>query len=273
VRFGVYVPTFGEYDVRTLAELAREAEAAGWDGFFVWDHVLWSPDGSGLADTTVALTAIALSTERVRFGALVTALARRRPWKLARETATLDRLSGGRLVVGAGLGASGDLVPVGDGRPPRDLGAVLDEGLEVLAALWSGEPVTRGGEHFRLEAARISPPPLQRPRIPIWVAGFWPNRPPMRRAARWDGALPLRRGSLLEELTPEELGACVGYLRAHRKDHAPFDVIAFRTTTERSPELVGEYEAAGATWWLEAVNPLSESLAHFRTRVSAGPPR
>jgi alkanesulfonate monooxygenase SsuD/methylene tetrahydromethanopterin reductase-like flavin-dependent oxidoreductase (luciferase family) len=214
VRFAVYVPTFGEYDVPTLAALAREAEAAEWDGFFIWDHLLWAPQpGAPLADTTVALTAIALATERVRFGALVTALARRRPWKLAKETATLDRLSGGRLVVAVGLGGGGDLEPVGETLDERERAGVLDEGLGVLSALWSGEPITHEGRAFRLAGARMLPTPLQQPRIPIWVAGFWPNKPPFRRAARWDGAVPLRRGFLLEGLPPAELRDCVNYIR------------------------------------------------------------
>jgi luciferase-like monooxygenase len=274
VRFGVYVPAFGEYDAPTLAALAREAEDAGWDGFFIWDHLLWAPDpGSPLADTTVALTAIALATERVRFGALVTALARRRPWKLAKEAATLDRLSGGRLVVGVGLGARGDLEPVGETVDQGERAALLDEGVEVLASLWSGEPIRYEGRAFRLAGARMLPTPLQRPRIPIWVAGFWPNKPPFRRAARWDGAVPLRRGALLEGLSPGELRDCVAYIGAHRADDAPIDVLAFGTSRERNPELVAECEAAGATWWLEAVNPLEESLAEFRARMTLGPPR
>jgi alkanesulfonate monooxygenase SsuD/methylene tetrahydromethanopterin reductase-like flavin-dependent oxidoreductase (luciferase family) len=129
VRFGVYVPTFGEYDVPTLTALARGAEDAGWDGFFIWDHLFWAPQqGAPLADTTVALTAIALATERVRFGALVTPLARRRPWKLAKEAATLDRLSGGRLVIGVGLGGRGDLEPVGETVDEHERAALLDEG-------------------------------------------------------------------------------------------------------------------------------------------------
>jgi alkanesulfonate monooxygenase SsuD/methylene tetrahydromethanopterin reductase-like flavin-dependent oxidoreductase (luciferase family) len=273
VRFGVYVPTFGEYDVPTLAELARESEAAGWDGFFIWDHLLWSPGGRGLADTTVALTAIALATERVRFGALVSALARRRPWKFAKETATLDRLSGGRLVVGVGLGASSDIHPVGEEGDARHVAEVLDEGLELLQALWSGTPVTHRGRHFTLDAAQILPAPLQLPRIPIWVAGFWPSRAPFRRAARWDGALPLKRGHLLEELSPEELRRCSEYLHEQRSANAPFDLIAFSTSMRRDPQLVAAREEAGASWWLESVNPLSESLRDFRSRVIRhGPP-
>lgn len=272
MRFGVYVPTFGEYDVRTLAALAGEAERAGWDGFFIWDHLFWAPrQGVPLADTTVALTAIALATERVRFGALVTPLARRRPWKLAKEAATLDRLSGGRLVVGVGLGGRGDFEPVGETVDEGERAALLDEGLEVLTSLWSGVPVSHAGRAFRLAGASMLPTPLQQPRIPIWVAGFWPNKPPFRRAARWDGAVPLRRGLLLEGLSPAELHDCTAYMRAHRADDAPFDVLVFGTSPERSRELTAEYEAAGATWLIEAVNPLEESLDEFRPRMIRGP--
>jgi alkanesulfonate monooxygenase SsuD/methylene tetrahydromethanopterin reductase-like flavin-dependent oxidoreductase (luciferase family) len=150
VRFGVYVPTFGEYDVETLAEFAAESEVAGWDGFFIWDQLVARPDPQqDLADTTVALTAIALTTDRLRFGPLVTPLARRRPWKLAKEMATLDHLSGGRLVLGVGLGEPGDTVPFGEGAPPHDVAARLDESLELLAAFWRGEHVEHDGEHFR----------------------------------------------------------------------------------------------------------------------------
>ena len=199
-----------------------------------------------LADTTVALTAIALATERVRFGALVTPLARRRPWKLAKEAATLDRLSGGRLVVGAGLGAKGDTAPFGEGAPAAELAERLDEGLELLAALWSGQPVSREGEHFRVRDGLLRPAPLQRPRIPIWIAGFWPNRPPFRRAARWDGALPLTRGHLMKELSAGELRRCRDYISLHRTSSDPFDLVAFAATQPRTPEVVAEYEEAGS---------------------------
>ncbi len=274
MRFGVYVPTFGEYDVETLAELAREAEAAGWDGFFIWDHLAWTPRAEQpLADTTVALAAIALATERMRFGALVTALARRRPWKVAKETATLDRLSGGRLVVGAGLGAAPDMLPFGEGGAPAELAQHLDDGLDLLTSLWSEEPVSHAGEHFCVEGAALRPTPLQQPRIPIWVAGFWPNRPPFRRAGRWDGAVPLARGHLLKELPPGELRRCRDYISGHRTSSEPFDLVAFAVTQLRTPETVAEYEAAGATWWVEAVDPLAESLADFRRRIGRGPMR
>jgi alkanesulfonate monooxygenase SsuD/methylene tetrahydromethanopterin reductase-like flavin-dependent oxidoreductase (luciferase family) len=273
MRFGVYVPTSGEYEVPALVELARDAESVGWDGFFIWDNILATFDGSGvLADTTVALTAIALATERMRFGALVTPMARRRPWKLAKETATLDRLSDGRLVVGAGLGGTWDFAPVGELETGPRRAAILDETLDVLTALWSGRPISRRGEFFALDEARMLPTPVQRPRIPIWVAGYWPGRAPFRRAARWDGVAPLRAGALFQQLTPEELHDCVDAVGAHRRVSAPFDVVFFHTSRGRGAARVPEYADAGATWWLESTSPLEESLNEFRRRLHAGPP-
>jgi alkanesulfonate monooxygenase SsuD/methylene tetrahydromethanopterin reductase-like flavin-dependent oxidoreductase (luciferase family) len=207
----------------------------------------------------------------VRFGALVTPLARRRPWKLAKEAATLDRLSGGRLVVGAGLGAKGDRLPFEDDVPPADLAGQLDEGLELIESLWSGQPVYHEGEHFRVRDAVLRPAPLQRPRIPVWVAGFWPNRRPFRRAARWDGALPLTRGHLLKELSAPELRECRDFISAHRTSSGPFDLVAFAAGQPRTPELIAEYGDAGATWWIEAVDPSAESPGDFRARIASGP--
>src|SRR5919201_3129869 len=159
MRFGVYVPTFGEYDVRTLVDLAREAEAAAWDGFFIWDHLVWAPNGAPLVDATVALTAIALATERLRIGAVITPLARRRPWKFAKEAATLDQLSGGRLVAGVGLGIESDFLPVGERFDAAERARRLDEGLEVINDLWKGEPVRHDGERFQIDGVAMLPTP------------------------------------------------------------------------------------------------------------------
>ncbi len=287
MRFGIYAPASGDYDVPTLCALAREAEAAGWDGFFLWDNILATFDGSGvLADTTVALTAVALATQRLRFGTLVTPVARRRPWKLAKETATLDRLSGGRLVLGVGLGGSWDFAPLGEGEPDRARAARYDDTLALLAKLWTGESVDHRTDHFAVEYAQMGPAPVQRPRIPVWVGGYWPGGAPFRRAARWDGVAPLKKGHFLEQLTPDELAACARHVAAHRdrgeaavsSDRtpktalSPFDVIFFHTATTRDAALVDDYAQAGATWWLEATYPPTESLAAFRARVAAGPP-
>ena len=177
-RRGIFVAPFGElFDVRVLADLARRAEDRGWDGFFVWDHVRYSPPTLEVADPWVALTAIALATERVRIGPLVTPLARRRPHKLARETITLDHVSRGRLVLGAGLGSDnhGEFEDFGEVTAPRERAELLDDGLVALTRHWQ----------------EFAPRPVQQPRIPIWIAARWPNRRPVRRAARWDGLFPI----------------------------------------------------------------------------------
>lgn len=272
MRFGVYAPLSGEYDVAAVAALAREAEAAGWDGFFVWDNLMATFDGTGVvADTTVALTAVATATRRLRIGALVTPLARRRPWKYAKELATLDALSGGRLVAGVGLGAPTDFWAFGDEQDERVKAAMLDEALEVVAALWGGEDVHHEGRHFTLRHARLLPMPVQRPRIPVWVAGSWPGTKPFERAARWDGVAPVRAGEAFSGLAPDELRACAGHVAARRTSAAPFDVVHFATGGARDAA-VADYAAAGATWWLASTVPGEESLDAFRARVAAGPP-
>ncbi|MFL5780984.1 MAG: LLM class flavin-dependent oxidoreductase [Thermoleophilaceae bacterium] len=273
MRYAVYAPTSGEYDVPALAELARGAERAGWAGFFVWDNLMATFDGSNvLADTTVALTAIALATERLRFGAMVTPLPRRRPWKLAKETATLDVLSGGRLVLGVGLGGTWDFAPFGEDVPLRTRGDLLDEGLDVVTRLWEGAPVDHRGRHFALQGARLVPRPVQRPRIPIWCAGYWPGGRALRRAARWDGVAPLSRDGDFRGLSPSELRRCVDYVMRHRPTRDALDVVHFQTAGDPggTPE---EYARAGATWWFESTFPPEEGLAEFRARIEAGPPR
>lgn len=273
MRFGVYAPTSGEYDVSTLVELARAAERSGWDGMFVWDNILSTFDDSGhLDDSTVALTAIVLATERIHCGPIVTPLTRRRPWKVAKEMATLDRLSGGRLILGVGLGGTWDFAPFAEAPPGRDRGELLDEALAVLTACWTGEDVNHRGRHFTVEGARMRPVPVQRPRIPIWTAGYWPGTAPFRRAAAWDGVAPLRKGRIFEGLTPEELAACLRYVRRYRGEDRRLDAVYFHTRAGDGAR-VDEYAAAGATWWLESTNPATETLRDFQARVHAGPPR
>jgi alkanesulfonate monooxygenase SsuD/methylene tetrahydromethanopterin reductase-like flavin-dependent oxidoreductase (luciferase family) len=219
VRRGIFVAPFGALaDVRVLAELAAAAEAAGFDGFFVWDHIRYSPPTLEVADPWIALTAVALATERLRLGPLVTPVSRRRPHKLARETATLDRLSGGRLVLGAGLGSDnhGEFEDFGEVSEPRERAKLLDEGLERLELYWR----------------ELAPPPVQQPRIPVWIAARWPNRRPVRRAARWDGLFPIDLPG------PEAL--------AELREEVEGDLIVTNPPgTDTAP-----WEEAGATWCL-----------------------
>jgi hypothetical protein len=296
VRYGINIPPFAEFsDVRILADLAREAEAAGWDGFFVWDHMMMGT--FPIADPWIALAAIALATERLRIGPMVTPLPRRRPTKLARETDTLDHLSRGRLILGVGTGSGPwEYDYLGEQGDARVRGEMLDEGLEVLAGIWSGNPFNHVGAHYRVQGtppfdttsapaeARFAPPALQQPRIPVWVAGMWPNKPPFRRAARWDGVFPIKLSDSFEMITPHELHACAAYTLAHHTGDAPFTVVvsgqSTRDGTVWPAGTVSDYVAAGATWWLEDITPWRfewESgpwpVAAMRERVRKGPPR
>jgi alkanesulfonate monooxygenase SsuD/methylene tetrahydromethanopterin reductase-like flavin-dependent oxidoreductase (luciferase family) len=277
MRFSVYVPNFATFgSVSMLVTLAQAAEAAGWDGFFLWDHLLPDADSAHgpVADPWIALTAIAGATSRLRFGALITPFPRRRPWKLARETVTLDHYSGGRLVVGAGIGGDWwrEYSAVGESSDAQTHGEMLDEELDILTELWTGTPVTYHGTHYTLDNARFLPPPLQVPRIPIWVGGVWPGTRPFRRAARWDGIIPTGRNGTPG---PDDIRQMRAYIDHYRRATTPFDVV-FQgrandlAAAERSAH-VAEYAAAGVTWWLEQVWP-NVALTEVRALIDHGPP-
>jgi alkanesulfonate monooxygenase SsuD/methylene tetrahydromethanopterin reductase-like flavin-dependent oxidoreductase (luciferase family) len=228
-------------DPRLLAELAREAEDAGWDGAFLWDHMVYPPDAERLADPWVALAAMAMTTERVRLGPMVTPPGRRRPQKLSREIVTLDHLSRGRTILGLGLGSDnrGELSPFGDPSDPKELARRLDDALAKLPRYWEGE---------------LKPAPVQRPRIPIWLAGRWPNRRPLRRAANWDGyfVIDLESPEQLHELAQELPGP-------------PFELVTDIEPGE-DPE---PWIRAGATWVLTSFGPDPDPDA-VRETIRAG---
>ncbi|HEY0068825.1 MAG TPA: LLM class flavin-dependent oxidoreductase [Chloroflexia bacterium] len=278
MRYGVIVPNFGEYsDARTVAGLAREAEEAGWDGFFIWDQMsMDTPEP--VADPWIVLAAVAMSTSRVRLGPLVTPIARRRPWKLAREAVTLDHLSGGRLILGVGLGAfqHEEFEALGDVGDPRVRAEMLDEGLQVLVGLWSGLPFSFEGKHYHIQEARFLPTPLQKPRIPIWVAGNWPTKAPFRRAARWDGVIPGWDIMGGQKQHPEEVAAMIEYIQSHRTSEGPFEVAYGAKSTgdpAQDASITRPYIEAGITWWLEDLNPWRGTLPQMRERVRKGPPK
>jgi alkanesulfonate monooxygenase SsuD/methylene tetrahydromethanopterin reductase-like flavin-dependent oxidoreductase (luciferase family) len=270
LRCGVSLPLFDPLaDPALVARLAAEAEEAGWHGVFVWDHIRWREPIGAVGDTQVTLAAIATATERVRFGPMVTPLARRRPVKLARETAALDVLSGGRLTLGVGLGSDefgSEYVITGEELDDRRRARMLDEALEILEAAWSGEPVSHRGEHYTVDAMRFLPRPLQRPRVPVWVAGY-PGKPrPMRRAARYDGFFPVNLDS------PDQLAEIVARLGALRQEAGrppdePYDVIAgLDPGTDPAP-----YHRAGATWWLTGPDWERISVDQVRGMIREGP--
>jgi alkanesulfonate monooxygenase SsuD/methylene tetrahydromethanopterin reductase-like flavin-dependent oxidoreductase (luciferase family) len=277
VRCAVGLPNVGEFgDPATLVGLAVEAEEAGWDGVFLWDHVLFHDQSWPVANPVVTLAAIAARTARVRLGILVTALPRRRVQTVARESASLDALSGGRLVFGAGLGSlDEEYSAFGEDPDLRGRAARLDESLTALDRLWSGEPVTMHGRFVTVDGVRMAPASVQRPRIPIWCAGRWPTRAGFRRAARWDGAMPTFAGFGRERPVPVgSLAEVAEFLRAERGSLDGFELaVEGRTDEAGGAEVVAGYAAVGLTWWVEAMGWWRGGVAGARARIAAGPPR
>jgi alkanesulfonate monooxygenase SsuD/methylene tetrahydromethanopterin reductase-like flavin-dependent oxidoreductase (luciferase family) len=288
MRFGITLPPFADFsDPRALAELAHEAETAGWDGFFIWDHIFFDPTFHPVADPWVALAAVALNTQHLRIGTMITPIARRRPWKLARETVSLDLLSNGRLILGVGLGdpVQWDFGFFGEVTDPKTRARRLEEGLDILTGLWSGRPFSYQGDQYTVKEVTFRPTPLQSPRIPIWVGGWWPNKLPLRRAARWDGVCPAKWGG---SITPDEWLELLAYIQRHRTATAPFEAVHLGATPGedaiQAAELVESYAKAGVTWWLESVDPwrfgwswevawAPEATRLMRERILQGPPR
>jgi alkanesulfonate monooxygenase SsuD/methylene tetrahydromethanopterin reductase-like flavin-dependent oxidoreductase (luciferase family) len=270
MRSGLFLPLFDPLaDPAVVARLAADAEEAGWDGFFVWDQIRWREPVRAVGDTQVTLAAIAAATGRLRFGPLVTPLARRRPVKVARETVALDLLSGGRLTLGVGLGSddfASEYSMTGEELDDRRRARMLDEALEILMAAWSGEPVQHRGEHYTVDAMRFLPRPVQRPRVPVWVAGFAGKSKPMRRAARYDGFFPVNLDS------PGQLAEIVARVRSLREDAGrapdePYEVIVeLEPGTDPAP-----YREAGATWWLVAPEWEGISVDGVRGVIRDGP--
>jgi len=287
MRHGLSVPNFGAgLDASRVAEWARSAEDAGWDGFFLWDHLFAFADGPvDVVDPFVALTAAACATRTIRLGTLVTPLPRRRPLVVARQSATLDHLSGGRLVLGVGSGAGPfEWDFCGEERDPVIRGEMLDEHLELLSRLWSGEPVRHEGRFYTVAgpdwSARCHPPPLQQPRIPVWVGGTWPGARPFARAARWDGVVPMRADG---RWTVDDTAAVSARMRSVRAGaDTPFEIAV---PGESDPAdgsrraTFADHAGAGATWWVEAVHPWRYgdpeqgewNLDAMQERIEAGP--
>jgi alkanesulfonate monooxygenase SsuD/methylene tetrahydromethanopterin reductase-like flavin-dependent oxidoreductase (luciferase family) len=258
-RRGLFVAPFDALaDPRVVGDLAAAAEEAGWDGFFVWDHLQYGDRVGAIADPWICCAAIAMRTERLVFGPMVTPLARRRPQVLARQAASLAVLSGGRLVLGLGLGDDwvGEFSAFGDEPDPKVRGRMLDEGLEVLTALLSGEPVDHDGEHFPARDVRFRPAPG----VPIWLAGRFGNRAPLRRAARHDGFFVIGLDG------PDDLDAVTDGLAGH--EPAPgFDLVV----DLRPEQDVGPWLDRGASWVLTRIGPFDIDLDEVRTIVEAGP--
>ena len=259
---GVFLPPFDELaDPVLVATLAAEAEVAGWDGIFLWDHIAYRAPVQAIADPWLTLAAMASATQQIRLGPMVTPLPRRRPVVVARETATLDLLSGGRLIFGVGIGGdkSREFSATGDEGDDRIRGRMLDEGLQILAEAWNGELVQHHGEHYVVDRLTFYPVPVQRPRPPVWVAARAGNPAPLRRAARWDGVFPI------DLQVPDDL---IGVVREVGRDPAAFDIVASGPPgADPVP-----WRAAGATWWLVALGITDCTVDRARGVIRDGPP-
>ena len=266
MRSGLYLPIFGELaDPRAVARLSAEAEEAGWDGVFVWDHLRWRAPVKQAGDPWITLAAIAAATEQVRLGPMVMPLPRRRPAKVARESVALDLLSRGRLTLGVGIGSdrfAHEFSKTGEQLDDRARGQMLDEALEILTAAWAGEPVHHHGDHYTVDDIQFLPRPVQRPGVPVWIAGFPGNVKPMRRAARYDGFFPVN----LEH--PDQLAEVVATITDLREDSsAPYDfVVSLPVGVDPHP-----WQQAGATWLIWGVDPEGASLDQVRAVLRDGP--
>lgn len=287
MQYSINIPNFGDFaDARAVVRVAAAAEQAGWDGLFVWDHVVHNKAarrGQPFADPWMLLTAAALTTSRIRLGPLVTPVARRRPEQLARQVATLDALSGGRVIFGAGLGGPIDdeFGSFGEPTDPVVLAERLDEGLELVVRYWAGEAVSHEGRYYQVRDVTLLPATVQQPRPPVWIGGYWPRRAPMRRAARWDGAVPLFSTARHGQIPPvEQVRELVAYLRQQRGDAAgqPFDIVlggATRGDPAQARDVIGPLAEAGATWWDERQLQTTDDVHRLQPvlrRIEQGPP-
>jgi probable F420-dependent oxidoreductase len=294
LKYALTLPPIGPYsDPNRLSDLAVEAEQAGWDGFFLWDHFIYfSPYEPKVpmhpfTDPWVALAAVAVKTERVKIGPMVTSLARRRPWKVARETVSLDLLSKGRLIMGVGLGAPADLDfgTFGEEEDDRLRARKMDEGLAILDGLWTGEPFSFQGEFYNLREVTFLPKPVQSPRIPVWIGGGYNTPAAARRAAKWDGFFPQKWQHLL---SVEEWQVMIDRVARHRTTDSPIDLVQNGRTpghdAAQAAEIVAPFAALGVTWWVEHVDPwrfglgwgdymTDEVAERMHERVCQGPPR
>lgn len=281
MRYGLTLPITGlDGSLSQLVDLAQLAEDAGWDGVFLEDYIIyWAGDQHSVYDPWLTLAAMAMRTTRIRLGITVTPLARRRPWKVAREAISLDHLSNGRLILGVGLGDSHDKSFThfsGEVVDPRLRAEMLDESLDILAGLWTGQPFSYTGKHYQVREMTFLPAPVQRPRIPLWVGGFWPRTRPALRAARWDGFCAAKVGpdGKYVRVTPEDVPAMRVFFAQHRTATTPFEIITEGSTPgddlPRAREQVRPFVQAGLSWWIES---LPDGVEAMRGRVRQGPPR
>jgi alkanesulfonate monooxygenase SsuD/methylene tetrahydromethanopterin reductase-like flavin-dependent oxidoreductase (luciferase family) len=284
MRYGLALPNGGICgDARILAELGCLAEQAGWEGVFVEDYIVHQSDGAvPTCDPWIALAAMAVGTRRVRLGTSVTPLSRRRPWKVAREAVALDQLSNGRFILGVGSGDANEagFSRVNEARDAKERAAMLDEALDVILGLWTGEPFSYQGRHFQVNEMTFLPKPVQRPRIPILVGGGWPLRGPSLRAARYDGCCLYQQHAdgKFTDWTPDGVRELKVFIEEHRPEEqraTPYEfMLGGRERSddwEQDRALTKALAEAGVTWWVEYVS--AGELDVMRESVRRGPLR
>jgi alkanesulfonate monooxygenase SsuD/methylene tetrahydromethanopterin reductase-like flavin-dependent oxidoreductase (luciferase family) len=281
LHYGLYLPNFGKVShAKIYAKLALIAERAGWDGFFLWDHLIQWNQRIPITDPFIALAAIAAKTSHIRIGTTVTPLPRLQPWIIARQVASLDQLSDGRMTLGVGLGEeeSTDYERFGMSCEKKVLAGKLDEALDIITGLWKGKAFTYDGQYYQiLKETTFLPTPKQKPRVPVWVGGFWPNKGPFRRAARWDGVIPLKLRGQPVRPAPQDLRDILEFIAKHRANKGHFDatIIGWGTGRNRDQNVkkIGPYVKSGLTWWLESLYSDRDSVEKMRKRILMGPPR
>jgi len=268
VKYGLYISNHGISETPTdYINMAIEAEKHGWDGFFLWDHIYDEPDY--LVDPWIILAGIATRTKSIRLGTTVTPLPRRRPWKVAREVATLDHLSHGRFTLGVGLGGGHDYTKFGEQASLKQRGEMLDEALEIITGLWSEDSFSFHGTYYQIDGVAFYPKPYQE-QIPIWVGGTWPIRAPFRRAARYHGTFPLP-----QDLYPRHVREIIAFIKEIRGEEQldQFDVVQSVVTSgdEEEDRWVQDYIDAGVTWLVECIYPGRGSVEDYFKIIERGP--
>ena len=274
MKFGIYAPNFGNTfgNPKLITKLAIEAEKSGWDGFFLWDHIINTEGFPNTVDPFIALTSVAENTEKIQIGTTVTPLPRRRPWKLARETVTLDILSEGRLILGIGLGGPSEFSLMNEETDLRIMAKMADEHLEILNVLWSGEEFSYAGKYYTIDKVKFLPRPVQKPRIKLWGAGTWPKKGPFKRAAKLDGVIPLSV-HYTNPLTPDDYSSMIEYMKKHGL-RIPYDIVKISfdiTKNNDKKRAIQDFQDAGVNWWLELVSDWTGSYEKIKDIIMQGP--
>lgn len=274
--YGIWLKNATAVEVTDLVEYAVAAEDAGWDGVFLSDSITW-----GFTDPWTCLAGIAARTDHVQLGTWITPIPRRQPWQLAHELATLDQLSEGRVILGGGLGTPSEHETFGPPENAEQLGAKYDEALDVITGLWNGEPFSYHGEHYIVDEVELAHPPAQDPRIPVVLGGWWPNKTPFKRAARWDGIMPnwpamteTGEGPQGEQATgtvEEELRDMLEYY--HDVTDEPGEIILPLEPANAPPSYTETCTELGATWFLDTSGFDPGEFERNMEHIRHGPPR